>query len=55
MPVALTAGVGGKKPSVLNTSDQILEALFEFGGPGSQGGGVPGGSIGNVVGGACEA
>ena len=43
MPVALTAGVGGKKPSVLNTSDQILEALFEFGGPGSQGGGVPGG------------
>ena len=43
VPVALTPGVGGKKPSVLNTSDQILEALFEFGGPGSQGGGVPGG------------
>lgn len=37
------AAAGGKKASVLNTSDQILEALFEFGGPGAQGGGVPGG------------
>ena len=36
------AAAGGKKASVLNTSDQILEALFEFGGPGAQGGGVSG-------------